>query len=116
TFGPSYLGGDQLLLAAEAPPGLVVSFAQVAATDQFRNGWVYMDGVFALNTAAPWTTFMVGDVYSRGPPAEQAALTADCAALGIEDAAAMKAAYQAESPSEARPEVFEKLMKSLPLR
>jgi putative CocE/NonD family hydrolase len=103
TFGGSYMGGDQILLAAEHPPGLVTAFSTVAATDPFRNAGVYMDGVLALNTAAPWTAGMVGGVVSRLPEAEQKSLKADYAALGIADPAAMK------------PAELDKLLWTLPL-
>src|SRR5262249_10818781 len=49
TFGDSYTAGAQILLAAEKPPGLAAVFSQVAATDQFKNGWVYMDGGVRLH-------------------------------------------------------------------
>jgi putative CocE/NonD family hydrolase len=88
TFGPSYMGGDQMLLAAERPVGLVAAFSQVPATDQFRNEWVYMDGVLAL-TGAVWTLDMVGGAVSRLPETEQKLLKADYAALGIADPEAM---------------------------
>jgi len=79
TLGPSYLGGNQMLLAAAKPPGLVTAFSQVAATDQFKNGWVYMDGVLDLATAAGWTLGMVPAIASRvsgqeSPKCEQSAL------------------------------------------
>ena len=47
TFGPSYMGGVQALLAAEAPEGLVASYSQVAATDQCEVGWPYYGGVLS---------------------------------------------------------------------
>jgi uncharacterized protein len=63
TFGPSYMGATQILRAAEQPPGLVTSFSQVAATDQFRNELVYMDGV--LTRSALWWTAQTARVKSR---------------------------------------------------
>jgi len=104
TFGPSYLGGDQMLLAAERPAGLVTAFSQVAATDQFRNDWVYMDGVLALTTAARWTLGMVGGAVSRLPETEQESLRADYAALGIADPAAMS------------PKTVDTIINALPLK
>jgi putative CocE/NonD family hydrolase len=104
TFGGSYLGGDQMLLAAEQPQGLVAAFASVAATDLFNNEWVYMYGVFALDTATKWTSGRVRGFNSRLPKFEQKPLEDDYASLGIATAQSMT------------PEIVIKLMKSLPLR
>lgn len=108
TFGPSYLGGTQMLLAAEQPPGLVTAFAQVAATDQARNDWVYMDGVLSRTTAW-WTGYMFlgGPTAARLGTAQQEALKADLAASGLGD------------PKQLTPENFDqaidKLWGTLPL-
>jgi putative CocE/NonD family hydrolase len=104
TFGPSYMGGTQMLLLAEQPTGLVTAFSEVAATDQFRNEWVYMDGVLALTTAAGWTSGMTGGAVSRLPQTEQQSLKADYRALGVIEQTAMKSAE------------LEKLFRTLPLR
>lgn len=103
TFGASYMGGDQMLLAAEQPAGLVTAFSQVAATDQFRNEWVYMDGVLAL-TSAEWTSGMVRGAVSRLSEAEQKSLNADYAALGIAD------------PTQLKPPDMDKVLRALPLK
>jgi putative CocE/NonD family hydrolase len=82
TFGPSYLGGVQIRLAAEKPPALVASFAEVAATDQFRNEWVYMDGALT-GTATLWSINMVADAASRMTPPERELLKSDFGSLDI---------------------------------
>jgi uncharacterized protein len=106
TFGPSYLGGVQMRLAAEKPPGLVASFAEVAATDQFRNEWVYMDGVLT-GTATLWSLSMVADAALHMTPAERELLKSDFATLGF-DKLDFNALYSAA--------VGNKLSNSLPLR
>jgi putative CocE/NonD family hydrolase len=107
TFGGSYLGGVQLLLAAQQPPGLVAAFAQIAATDQFKNEWVYMDGVLALTTAARWTITSVGTLNGRLSEAGRKLLFADYAALGF-------SSPQPDS-QEFTTLVFDKVSKTLPL-
>jgi putative CocE/NonD family hydrolase len=106
TIGPSYLGGVQILLAVERPPGLVAGFAQVAATGQFRNEWVYMDGALVLTTAGRWTSGRVADIGPRLPSADRDLLKADLAALGM----------PAVDMSSVTGDVFEKLKWTLPLR
>lgn len=103
TLGPSYLGGDQMVLAAERPPGLLTAFSQIPGTDPFRNEWVYMDGVLSL-TSVRWTLRMVGGTVARLRQDDQDLLKADYAALGILSPNAMTATDVA------------KLMWSLPLK
>ncbi len=103
TFGPSYMGGVQMLLAADQSNGLVTAFSEVAATDQYRNEWVYMDGVFALSTGAAWTFEMAKGAVSRQSPAQQSLLNGDYADLGVADSNAMSGAD------------FDKLFRRLPL-
>ncbi|MBB4641452.1 CocE/NonD family hydrolase [Rhizorhapis suberifaciens] len=87
TYGGSYLGGVQMLLAAEQPPGLVTAFSQVAATDQFSNEWVYRDDVLAM-TSAVWTSAMVSAEVARGSKDDQDLLRADYEMLGPVEGAA----------------------------
>jgi uncharacterized protein len=82
TFGGSYMGGTQILLAAEKPPGLVASLSQIAATDQFKNEWVFMDGALT-STATLWSIPMVADAAARMTPTDTDLLQADFAALGF---------------------------------
>jgi uncharacterized protein len=105
TYGGSYLGGDQMLLAAQQPSGLVAAFAQIAATDQFKNEWVYMDGVLALNTAARWTIMYLGFLDGHLTEPERKLLGADYAALGISTA-------DSQDPTSL---AFGKVSKTLPL-
>jgi putative CocE/NonD family hydrolase len=81
TYGGSYMGGVQMLLAAEAPEGLVTSYSQVAATDQFNHDWPYFGGVLSQYLAIQWC-LMVGlaDIGKRSTEA-QAAMKAEFAAL-----------------------------------
>jgi putative CocE/NonD family hydrolase len=110
TFGGSYMGGTQLLLAAERPQGLVASFAEVAATDQFKNEWVYMDGALT-STATLWSSAMVGDASTRLTPTYKDLLKIDYAALGVspKNWQSVYAALTGE-------EVSKKLVNFLPLR
>lgn len=55
TFGPSYMGGAQMLLAAENPEELCAMYVQAAATDQFKHDWVYTGGVLSLEVAIWWS-------------------------------------------------------------
>jgi putative CocE/NonD family hydrolase len=105
TFGGSYLGGVQMRLAAAAPRGLIAGFAEVTATDQFRNEWVYMDGALT-GTATLWTLGMVTDAASRMTAAERELLQQDFAALGY-GTLNFGALYSAD--------VNNKVMSSLPL-
>jgi putative CocE/NonD family hydrolase len=105
TFGGSYLGGDQMLLVAQQPPGLVAAFSQIAATDQFKNEWVYMDGVLALTTAARWTIANVGTLNGHLSESERKLLAADYAALGISSSDSQELTSLA----------FAKVSKTLPL-
>ena len=82
TFGGSYMGGTQILLAAEKPPGLVTSLAEVSATDQFKNEGVFMDGALT-STAIAWSSYMLEDAAARMTPADNELLKADFAALGM---------------------------------
>jgi uncharacterized protein len=106
TFGPSYLGGVQIRLAAEKPPGLVASFAEVAATDQFKNEWVYMDGALT-GTATLWSINMVADAAARMTATELERLRSDFATLGIPTL---------NFPALSSAAVSNKLVNSLPLR
>lgn len=102
TYGGSYLGGVQMLLAAEQPAGLVTAFSQVPATDQFTNEWVYMDGVFALSGAV-WTPLMLNAQVTRGSKEARESLKSDYLALGSKDGATLP------------PEGLDKMLATLPL-
>jgi hypothetical protein len=102
TYGGSYLGGVQMLLAAEQPAGLVTAFSQVAATDQFTNEWIYMDGVLAM-TSAVWTPLMVNAFVARGSEEEQELLRSDYEALGSTDGMTLP------------PEAYGQILAALPL-
>lgn len=82
TFGPSYMGGSQMLLAAAGAPGLSAAFAQVEATDQFKNEWVYLDGVLT-GTSVQWAAQMAHDNKINLSNAQAAMAASDYASLGI---------------------------------
>lgn len=104
TCGPSYMGAVQMLLAAEQPLGLMAAFSQTAATDMFKNGWVFLDGVFS-GVSAEWTSLQVDTAVARLSDGKwQEALKADYAALGITD------------PMNVAPETSDRIVKTLPLR
>lgn len=78
TFGPSYMGGVQMLLAAEAPEGFVASYSQVAATDQFEHDWPYISGgVFSQSLAVFWSVLVATDNFRQLPADVQSAIQAD---------------------------------------
>jgi putative CocE/NonD family hydrolase len=86
TTGQSYVGGAQILLAAKRPPGLVASIPTVAATDQFKNSWVSIDGVQDLATSLLWTGYVMQDALKRLPPATSAKAEQELKALDIDSA------------------------------
>lgn len=79
TFGPSYMGGVQMLLSAEAPEGLVACYSQAAATDQFEHSWPYSDGILSQGLAIQWSAMMAIANIRNLPPHIQAAIKADFA-------------------------------------
>lgn len=103
TFGGSYMGGTQIVLAAERPPNLVTSLAEIASTDQFKNGWVYTDGVF-MGVAPHWSGHLAAGHAPHLPPTQRDLLEADFAALGIPMAPG------------ATVEVEARMLRTLPLR
>jgi len=86
--------------------GRLIGFAEVAATDQFKNEWVYMDGAF-VSTATLWSSLMVADAAARMTQEENELLKADFAALGMP-----RVDFQALGAEE----VSKKLVSFLPLR
>jgi putative CocE/NonD family hydrolase len=96
TFGPSYMGGLQMLAAAKAPPGLVAVFSQVAATEQFRNEWVYTDGALT-QTALDWTATMVGAFDVGLSDVQKASVAADLKTVGIDPASVTKPGIMTET-------------------
>lgn len=54
-YGASYMGGTTMGIVLTKTPGLVAAVAQVTATDQFSNNWVFVDGALDLLTALPWS-------------------------------------------------------------
>lgn len=101
TFSASYNGGVQMLTAAEGPPGLITAFSQVAATDQFKNEWVYMDGTLAL-TSLQWTLQMLQGFHPPLSADQRRQLAADYKGLGLSSSAPM-------------PEIFRAVATKLPL-
>jgi uncharacterized protein len=78
TFGPSYMGGVQILLAAEGPEGYVAAYSQVAATDQFDHDWPYIGGgVLSQALVVFWCVLEVTDNIRHLPAEVQEAIKAD---------------------------------------
>ena len=53
SFGGSYLGNNQWLTGAEAPPSLVAMFPRVASTSIYHN-WAYFGGAYRLSFNFGW--------------------------------------------------------------
>jgi putative CocE/NonD family hydrolase len=53
SFGGSYLGNNQWLTGAEAPPSLVAMFPRVASTSIYHN-WAYFGGAYRLSFNYGW--------------------------------------------------------------
>jgi putative CocE/NonD family hydrolase len=76
TYGFSYPGMSQLLLAAEQPPGLGAVIPALAPS-QLRDGWIYEGGAFSLAFALGWAIELgVGEARRRSPALEPALLAA----------------------------------------
>lgn len=61
TWGASYLGGTQLLAAAERPPALR-AIAPMVTSGWFDEGWTYEGGALQLGFVMPWALMMaMGD-------------------------------------------------------
>jgi uncharacterized protein len=82
TIGMSYLGGVQVEVALAGAPGHVAAFIEAPATDQFRNGWVYRDGMLDFQTALPWAMFMGQDAAAHLPPAGRTRPLSDYQTMG----------------------------------
>lgn len=80
-FGPSYSGGATMMGTVGTPKELVTSFVQVPATDQFKSGWVYFDGVYMQHLATQWALMQSLDPASNGTEEEAAAAQADFSEL-----------------------------------
>lgn len=71
-IGASYPGAAQWLAATQNPPGLAAIAPIVTAAD-FRDGWIFHDGVFELGFSLQWSVWLAGDTARRSGKADPGA-------------------------------------------
>nr|WP_172451743.1 CocE/NonD family hydrolase [Sphingobium sp. SA916] len=107
--GPSYHGGSSMMGTVAAPEGLVTTYLQAPATDQFKSGWVFFDGIFRLHLATQWAIMQSLDPTSHDNPASAAAARDDFRKLHHDEHMTWMTAQFPEG-------FFDRLLRTTPLK